>query len=75
MDVRDCSVRIATNYGLEGRGSNLGSGKILLFSTACRPALGLNQPRGVKRPGGEADYSHPSRDEIKITHNSPWSSA
>jgi hypothetical protein len=63
------------SYGLDGRGSNLNSGKIFLFSTASRQALGPNQPSiqwvpgssslGVKRQGREADHLSPSSDEIK----------
>jgi hypothetical protein len=41
---RDSSVGIAMGYGQEGRLSNLGGGKFLLFSIAPRPALGLTQP-------------------------------
>jgi hypothetical protein len=44
MDVCDRSVGIATGYGLDDRGSNLCRGKIFLFSTASRPALGHTQP-------------------------------
>jgi hypothetical protein len=50
--------------------------KILLFSTAFRPTLGLTQPPtqwvpralspGKKRPGREADHSPPSSIEVKI---------
>jgi hypothetical protein len=46
-----------------------------LFSTACRPVLGPNQPLvqwvsgaltlGINRPGREADHSLPSHVEIK----------
>jgi len=49
------------------------------FATASRPAPGLTQPpiqwvprllpRGVKRPGHEADYSPPSSAEVKNTWN------
>jgi hypothetical protein len=56
---------IATGWGLIP-----GRGKILLFSTASRPALGPTQPPirwvpeaiypGVKRPRREADLSPPS---------------
>jgi hypothetical protein len=55
------TVGIATGYGLDGRGSIPSRGKIFLFSTASRPALGPIQPpiqwvqgtlsAGVKRPG------------------------
>jgi hypothetical protein len=50
-------------------------GKIFLFSTASRAALGPNQPpiqrilvalsAEVKRPGREADHSLPSSAEVK----------
>jgi hypothetical protein len=69
------SVGIKTDYGLEGRLSNRGRGKIFLFSTASRSALGPNQPPvqwvsgavspEVKRPGLEADHSPPSSAEVK----------
>jgi hypothetical protein len=36
-------VGIATGYGLDGRGLIAGRGKIYLFSTASRPALGPTQ--------------------------------
>jgi hypothetical protein len=66
----DSSVGITTGYGLDGRGSNPGRGKIFVFSKASRPALGTTQPPiqwvpGVKRPGREADRSAPSSAEIK----------
>jgi hypothetical protein len=75
---RDSSVRIALGYGLDDRGSRIlfpaGLG-IFLFTTASRMALGLTQPPiqrvqrtlslRVKRPGREADHSHPSSDEVK----------
>jgi hypothetical protein len=35
---RDCSVGIVTGYGLDGRLSIHGRGKIFLFSTASQPA-------------------------------------
>jgi hypothetical protein len=50
-------------------------GRIFLFSTASRPALGHTQPPmqwvsreispGVKQPGREDDHSHPSSAEVK----------
>jgi hypothetical protein len=40
----DSSVGIATGYRQDGRGSIRGRGKIFLFSTASRPALGPTQP-------------------------------
>jgi len=50
-------------------------GFFFLFTTAFRPALGPTQPPiqwtqealipGVKRPGREADHSHPYNAEVK----------
>ena len=60
------SVGIATDYGLDGLGSNPGRGEIFRPS---RPALGPIQPpvewvpvlcRGKVRPGRAADHSPPS---------------
>jgi hypothetical protein len=55
------SVYIQTGYDLDGSGSIPGRGKVFLFSTAFRPALGPTNPPipripaaispGVKRPG------------------------
>jgi len=59
-------VRIATDYGLDGPGSNPGGDEIFHQS---RPTLGPTQPpvkwvpvlsRGKVRPGRAADYSPPS---------------
>jgi hypothetical protein len=68
-------VGIAMGYGLEGRGSNLGKGKIFLFSTTSRPNLGPTQrlipwvsgaiSPEVKGPGREADNSPPSSAEVR----------
>jgi hypothetical protein len=62
-------------YGLDGRGSITGRGKIFHFSTASRPVLGSTQPPiqrvsgalspGVKRPGREAYNSLPFSAEVK----------
>jgi hypothetical protein len=41
---RDSSVGIATGYGLDCRVSIPGRGKIFVFSTASRQALGSIQP-------------------------------
>ena len=60
------SVGIATDYGLDGPGSNLGGDEIFRLS---RPALGPTQPSvkwakclpaGKVRPGRAADRSLPS---------------
>jgi len=61
------SVSIATDYGLNGSGSNPGSDEIFRPS---RPALGPTQPPvkwvrgffpgGKVRPGRAADHSPPS---------------
>jgi hypothetical protein len=57
--------------------SSPGTIKNFLFSTSSRPALGLIQPPihwvpgalspEVKRPGREADHSHPASAEVKKT--------
>ena len=52
------SVRIATDYGLDGPGSNPGGDEIFRSS---RPALGTGSfPGGKVRPGSAADHSPPS---------------
>jgi hypothetical protein len=62
---QDSSVGIETGYGLDSRGSILGS-----VSTASKFTETLIQwvlkavSRGVKRPGCEPDPSHPSSAEI-----------
>jgi hypothetical protein len=71
----DRPVGTATSYGLDGRGSSTRRFKIFLLSTSSRPVLGPTQlsiqwvPGAlslvVKRPGLEADHSHPSSAEIK----------
>jgi hypothetical protein len=66
---RNCSVGIATGYGLDDRGSIPGWGKIS-FSTPQRPdrlQSKVNQGllAGVKRPKCEADHSHSSSAELK----------
>ena len=60
----DSSVIIATDYGLDGPGSNPGGDEIF---RASRPALGPTQPPGYRvfpggkvRPGRAADHSPPS---------------
>jgi hypothetical protein len=72
---RNSSVVIATGYGLQGRHSIPGSGKIFLLFRECRPALGPIQPfiqwvpgtvyPGVKRSKCEAHLSLPSSAEVK----------
>jgi hypothetical protein len=62
-------------YGLNGRGSIPGSGKILLSSTVSKLLLGLTQPPiqwvpqaispGVKRTVSEAGHSPPSGAKVK----------
>ena len=65
------SVGIATDYGLDGPGSNPGGGEIFRPS---RPALGPTQPpvksvpgfSGSKvRPGHAANHSPPSSAAVK----------
>ena len=61
------SVGVATDYGLDGPGSNPGGDEIFVPS---RPTLGSTQPpvhngyqvfhRGKVRPGRAADHSPPS---------------
>jgi hypothetical protein len=74
----DSTVGTAIGYGLDDQGVSVripvGSN---MFSVACRPALGPNQPPnqwvlgalspGVKRPGHEADHSPPTSAEVKKT--------
>jgi len=48
VDGPASSVRIATDYGLDGRGSNPGGDEIFHPS---RPALGLTQPHIKWLPG------------------------
>ena len=64
------SAGIATDYGLDGPGSNPGGDEIFRRS---RPALGLTQPpvkwlpglsRGKVRPGRAADHSPPSSTAV-----------
>jgi hypothetical protein len=78
MKSRDSSVGIALGYGLDdgvlGFDSRRGL-EIFLFTTVSRMSLAPTQPRiqwvpgtlslGVKRPGREADHSHPSSAEVK----------
>jgi hypothetical protein len=73
---RNSLVGIATDHGLDGRGSNSDRGNVLLFSTASRSSLGLMQrpmqlipaaiSPGVKWPGHEADYSPPCLQVIVL---------
>jgi hypothetical protein len=72
---RASSVDMVTCYGLDGRGSIPGSGKIILFSTACRLAPKPTQPpilreRGVLSPevkqlGRETGNLSPSSAKVK----------
>jgi hypothetical protein len=75
---RDSSVGIALGYGLEDRGSRVRfpAGGWEFFSSPPRqerlwgpPSLLSNGYQGlslgVKRPGREADHSHPSSVEVK----------
>jgi hypothetical protein len=71
---RDSSVGIMMGYGMKGRGSNPGRGKIFHVSTQLRPALGPTQrpiqwvlgilSSGVKQSGREADHIPPSSAEV-----------
>jgi hypothetical protein len=70
---RDSAVGTVTGYGLDGRCSIPGRGKIFLFSVLSRLVLGPTpllssgyqcNLRGVKRQGREADHSPPSRAEF-----------
>jgi hypothetical protein len=68
-------AHIARGYGLHGRDSIPGRGKICLFSIASRPDLRSNQSPiqcvpgalslEVKRPGREAEHSRSSSAEFK----------
>jgi hypothetical protein len=74
---RDSSVGIGTGYGLKdgGVGVRVPVGQEFSFPMSSRPAVGSTQPpirwvpgaisSGVKRPGHEADHSHPTSAEIK----------
>jgi hypothetical protein len=75
------SVGIMTGYGLVGRVSIPGRGKISLSSTASQPALRATQPPTqclpeilpprVNRPEHEADHLPPSRADVKIEPTPP----
>jgi hypothetical protein len=76
-----------TSYGLDGRGSKPGRGKIFLSSTSSTPTLGPNAYwgavfPGVKWPDLEGDHSPPSSAEVKnggaiypLPHTSLWHDA
>jgi hypothetical protein len=82
---------IATGYGLGSWHLIPDRGKIFLFFTVSRLALGPTQPpfkwvpgalsSGVKRQRHDADHSSPSSAEVRnggaifITHISSWHSA
>jgi hypothetical protein len=65
---RDISVVIAMAYGLDGWISIPGKGKIFLFSTVPRLALGPTHPTGY-----EAEHSPPSGVEARSTGVRPSS--
>jgi hypothetical protein len=63
-------INLTTGYRLNGRGSIPDRDTIFLFYIASRPALGSTDPHiewvpGVKRQGGEGDYSPPSNGQMK----------
>jgi hypothetical protein len=78
LESRDSAVGIETGYGLDDRGIGVqvpvGS---RIFSMSSKTTLRPTQPPiqwvpgalfpGVKRPGREADYSHPTNSEVKKT--------
>jgi hypothetical protein len=68
-------------YGLDGRGSISGRGKIYLCHTASRPTLvptqlPIQRVAGIKRPESESDHSPQSNVELKnwwsYTSSSPY---
>jgi hypothetical protein len=63
---RDSAVGIATGYGMDSRG--VGAGPVLgpTKPPIQRVPVALS-PRGVQRPGREADHSPPTSAEIKNT--------
>jgi hypothetical protein len=75
LSLNNLGVRIATGYGMDGRGSISSRGKIFLFSTLYRLALVPTQPPfqwvpgalslEVKRLGHVADYSPPTSANVK----------
>jgi hypothetical protein len=79
-------VGIATGLRAGRPGFDSRQGKIFLFSTVSRPALGATQPPiqwvpEVKRPRREADHSPPSAAEVKkgrsippLQHTPSWRS-
>jgi hypothetical protein len=72
---RDSSVSIVTRLRAGRPGFDSGQGKRIFLVTVSRPAVGPTQPPiqwapgavspGVKRPGREADHSHPSNAVVK----------
>jgi hypothetical protein len=72
--IRDSSVGITIDYGLNGRGSIPDTGKIFVFSATSRPDLMLSQP--VVERTAEADFPGVKRQEREADHSSqlvPWS--
>jgi hypothetical protein len=76
MWSRNSSIDIATDYGLDGRGSIPSRDKgIFFYYTASKQALGPTQTPiqwiretitpGIKQPGREADQSPPSSAQVK----------
>jgi hypothetical protein len=67
----DSTVSMTMGNEFDGRGSIRTRNKIILFSTASRPALGPTQPSVqrvpvVKRPGRESDHSSATSTEGKV---------
>jgi hypothetical protein len=68
---RGSPVSTVSDYGLDGRGSILDTGRgfssSLCVQTGCgaHPASYTMGTRGKARPGRDADHSPPSRAEVK----------
>jgi hypothetical protein len=80
IESQGSRVGIVTGYGLDDQGVGvqvLTEAKNFHLPMYSRPALGPTQPPiqwvsgalspGVKRPGREADHSHPASAEVKKT--------